>query len=188
MQIFPARMFAKKMFPVRMFEQKIFTREYIFWLSLVGFLLFPLVLWSQDGDGKVASDGIAKGSIAEIRYIDRLSQKKETTAEDFLIVYTLQQGDNYQKFSYERKALAQKGYVDEDQLVAKDSPLGRQEVAAILARKLDLRDSLFYLITGWERYAYRACVAAGIMSHGQNPYAVLTGAELIEINRLAHKE
>jgi hypothetical protein len=60
----------------------------------------------------------------------------------------------------------------------------RKGVAArLLARYLGLTDSLLYDIFGSERYAFRACVAAGIMVADGSEWDAVSGEELLEIMR-----
>ena len=46
---------------------------------------------------------------------------------------------------------------------------------------LDLCGSLMYMISGAERYAFRACVAEGIMRGDGSENDVISGPELVEV-------
>lgn len=64
---------------------------------------------------------------------------------------------------------------------AEDTPLTQGMLAVMIARGLKLKDSLFYLMTGSRRYAFRACVAANIMDIDSSEWDNMSGEQLIEI-------
>ncbi len=130
---------------------------------------------------------IPVGSMEEITFMDGLSAKKTASAEDFLILVTLRLGKNYENFAASREREIQSGVLQKDQLSQKDAGLTIGQFSRFLAREKKLKDSLFYNIFGWERYAYTAVAAEGYLPYGRSPRETMTGEELLEAYRLAYE-
>lgn len=62
-----------------------------------------------------------------------------------------------------------------------DEPLTRGMVALMTARYLGLSGSFMYNIFGTERYAFKACVAEGLMKEDGSENDLMSGTELIEV-------
>jgi hypothetical protein len=62
-----------------------------------------------------------------------------------------------------------------------NSPLNKGAFSLMMARHLNLNDSLLYKIFKSKRYAFRACVANGLMSENGSEWDKISGGELIEI-------
>lgn len=131
---------------------------------------------------------IEKGSIDEINFIENLSRKRKVSAQDFLMLYTLQKGNNFESYEASRNTLLKKGYISENDLKNAQEDFRIGNICRIIVKEKKLNDSLLYNITGLTRYAYTAVAAEGIIPYGRSPRSVLTGEELIEINRLAFEK
>jgi hypothetical protein len=59
--------------------------------------------------------------------------------------------------------------------------LTKGTAARITAEILDLKQSFFYIIVGFERYDFRACAAAGFMSIESDTSEPVSGNELLEL-------
>jgi hypothetical protein len=68
-----------------------------------------------------------------------------------------------------------------------NEPLRKGFICMLIANHLKLNNSLLYLIFKTERYAHRACAAAGLTPHNGSEWDKLSGEELIEIMGLFDK-
>ena len=64
---------------------------------------------------------------------------------------------------------------------SESAALTRGMAALMTAKYLDLGGSFMYLIFGTERYAYRACIANGIMISDGSENDIFSGPELLEL-------
>ena len=112
--------------------------------------------------------------------INDLADKKTATFEDAVFMFMLQTKKNPVNFATNMKILDKEG-ITSGFKYKKDQPLRRGIVSKMIARYLKLKDNLFYLMSGSERYAFRACVAHGIMDENNSEWDKLSGEELIEI-------
>jgi hypothetical protein len=126
-------------------------------LSITLFLL-PLLALAQNTE--------------EIEWINKLDTKAIATFGDAKRLFYSTFPDLSKQQSNTIKLLNQ--YKD-------DAPLKRGMIAAIIARELNLKGSLFYMLTGLERYACRACIAEGIMSANSSENDLISGPELLDI-------
>lgn len=63
----------------------------------------------------------------------------------------------------------------------RNEPLTKGMISLMTAKYLDLDGSLMYTIFGTERYAFKACVDAGIMNAEGSENDLVSGPELLEI-------
>jgi hypothetical protein len=128
---------------------------------------FPVYSFSQD--------------TSQIAFLSELDNKTTATYGDALTLFRFQTGAIVPKAGAavpKKKApvtagneiFMLSGYSESDTLT-------RGMAALMTAKYLDLGGSFMYLIFGTERYAYRACIANGIMiSEG-----IISGPELLEL-------
>lgn len=114
-----------------------------------------------------------------LAFINSLDSKKAATFSDAVIFMAYIVNGHTLGFKADLASLKAKGIVT-NVYDAKD-PLKRGNLAKMIAIKLKLKESLLFNITGSERYAFRACSAAGIMPARRSEYDTLSGTELIEI-------
>jgi hypothetical protein len=119
-------------------------------------------------------------NISNISLINEIADKDEATFEDGIRFVMLLTGKNPASFQENIVKLNNEGITQGIQL-DKDSPLRRGVLSLMLARHLDLKDSLLYKIFKTQRYAYRACVANDLMHYEGSEWDKLSGGELVEI-------
>jgi hypothetical protein len=119
-------------------------------------------------------------NITNITFINEIADKEEATFEDGIRFIMMLTGKNPIAFQENIVKLNNEGITQGIQL-AKDSPLRRGVLSLMLARHLNLKDSLFYKIFKTERYAYRACIANDLMHYEGSEWDKLSGGELVEI-------
>ena len=122
----------------------------------------------------------SQNAITHIDFINEVADKNQTTFEDGVYFFVMVMGKNPGSFEKNINYLNKEGLTKGINL-QKDSPLRRGAFALMMARHLDLQDSLLFLIFKTERYAYRVCAANGIMSYEGSEWDTLSGGELIEI-------
>jgi hypothetical protein len=120
-------------------------------------------------------------NIKDVTYINQLGEKQNASFGDAVKLCVLSLGNNSQNFIRDRQVLTRLGLLQKLENYKEDDPLRRGTIALILARHLKLKDSLFYLLFDSERYAFRVCVAHGIMDEYGSESDILSGEELIEI-------
>ena len=116
-------------------------------------------------------------------YILTLGDKAQATCEDVVTIFILQTGKTPNGYDKDVPALRDAG-IGAPERAATD-PLRRGEAAAMVARYFKLKQSLFFNIFDSDRYAVRACVAAGIMEEDTSEWDILSGEQLLEIMRRA---
>jgi hypothetical protein len=121
---------------------------------------------------------------ANLNAINRVAEKKRTTWEDGVAMYVVILGRPLAGFNANVNTLKRLGILKQSKNYARNKVLNRGMMAGMIVRHLKLKDSLLYLIFRTERYAYRACVAAGIMDFDSSEWERLSGEELLEVMRL----
>ncbi len=138
---------------------------------------FALVLLIISGAG--AQD---MGSLV---FIENLGNREQATIGDAVTFYMLTLNKPSRGFKADLSSLKKMGVLDAGDLVdaGKNDVLRKGVIAGMIARHLKLRDSIWYLATGIDRYAYRACVAAEILPPKGSEWDTVSGEELIEMMR-----
>jgi len=115
-----------------------------------------------------------------LNFINDLAEKGAATFGDAVTFFILI--DNKKPGGFNRNlAILNKSKIATGITEGEASVLTRGTLSLMIARRLDLKDSLFYAMTGASRYAFRACVAADIMDINASEWDTLSGEELIEI-------
>jgi len=130
---------------------------------------------------------VAAQDTGSLGFINDLASKKQATFGDAVIFFAVaadQQSKSFKKNFETLKEMALMKNLDYDS----GKPLRRGMVALMAARYMKLRDSLLYNIFDTERYAHRACVAAGIMDAATSEWGPVSGDELIEIMSAVTRE
>lgn len=126
----------------------------------------PINLFSQD--------------MNNIIFINDVADKEAATFGDAVKFFILTMGRKSRSYEKNIKYLHAKGIVES---VNKETntPLRRGTLSLMIAKYLNLRDSLLFMIFEIERYAFKACVANGIMDYLCSEWDIISGGELIEI-------
>jgi hypothetical protein len=115
-----------------------------------------------------------------LEFVNSLGDKKQVTygeAVDFFIYILGGYPTNFQaNIQYLNKA-----GITQDIIYQANNPLRRGTISLMLVRHLKLTDSLFYRMFKTQRYAFRVCIAKGIMDADGSERDILSGEELIEI-------
>lgn len=109
----------------------------------------------------------------QIEFLSSLDQKQTATYGDAIRLFALQEGKKSAEV-LSGTGIELGGYSQGDTLT-------KGMLAKMTARYLDLGGSLMYLIFGTERYAYRACIAYGIMRADGSENDIISGPELVEV-------
>jgi len=136
--------------------------KYIITISLV---LISLTAFSQ--------------STNQIDILNRLDVKKQATFGDAVKLFSLQIDNRSGSFAADLAKLKSQGLIKNSYTEGKS--LTKGNIALLTAKYIKLSDNLFYKVFGSERYAFRACVAAGIMKTDSSENDMVTGPQLIEI-------
>lgn len=139
-------------------------------IALLSAMLFTPLLHAQN--------------MQQLQFIHQLADKQEATFNDAVTFMTIAIGMEPKDFTTNLQILKNRNIARGMSYSAAD-PVRRGALSLMIARYLDLSDSLLYLVFGSERYAYRACVADGIMGHEGSEWDRLSGGELIEIMNIA---
>lgn len=115
-----------------------------------------------------------------INFINTLGEKKVATYDDALQIFMMEMGKPSGGFTANKRYLDRYGITIKMDY-KKDHPLRRGILCKMIARYLDIKDSLFYLIFKTERYAFRACASRGLMDANNSEWDKLSGEELLEI-------
>ncbi len=121
--------------------------------------------------------GQVRGSVI---YINNLADKKTATVEDGVIMVMTTLNIPSFGFNFDVNNLKKRNLL-KDRDFDRNDPLTRGLLSYMIARQLELNDSLFFLIFKSERYAYRACIAHRIMDPDGSEHDRLSGEEVIEI-------
>lgn len=117
--------------------------------------------------------------VNQIEWLSELDGKSAATYGDAVKIFALQSSGRSSSFRadsamLEKRGVALDGYTEGEEL-------SKGMLAKMTARYLDLGGSIMYLIFGTERYAYRACVAYGIMRENGSENDLISGPELVEV-------
>ena len=115
-----------------------------------------------------------------INYINNLGEKKVATYDDALRMFMMEIRKNPAGFNANKRVLDRAG-ITVKMDYKKDQNLRRGILCKMIARYLDIKDSLFYLMFRTERYAFRACVSRGLMDANNSEWDKLSGEELLEV-------
>ena len=129
----------------------------------------------------LASSGLVGQSMGDLNFINDLGDKKHATFGDAVKFMVLETGQNSTSFAADLALLGRKGISKGYESRKEKDPVRKGVLARMVARRLNLGDSLFYRIFGAERYAFRACAAAGIMTSNGSEWDIVSGDELVEI-------
>ena len=121
----------------------------------------------------------AAEAVSSIEFLSALDAKVSASEGDAVSLLSFSLRGTSEGFLSDYAFLQSKGAVAPGEFSA-DAKLSRGDISLMIARLKRLDGSLMYKITGKARYAYRACVADGIMPSGRSEYDVLSGQELIE--------
>ena len=117
---------------------------------------------------------------SNITFINEIADKDEASFADGVYFFLLIMGKTPESFDQNIDTLNQEGITAGIEL-EEDSPLKRGALALMMARHLNLKDSLLFMMLKTERYAYRSCIANGIMHYNGSEWDKISGGELIEI-------
>jgi len=111
--------------------------------------------------------------MGQIEWLSDLDQKKTAVYGDAIRLFALQEGRQSVK-PLTGTGIELDGYSQGDTLT-------KGMLAKMTARYLDLGGSIMYSIFGTERYAFRACIANGIMRADGSENDIISGPELLEV-------
>lgn len=117
--------------------------------------------------------------VNQLEWLSDLDGKSIATYGDAVKIFALQTSGKSSLFRadstlLERNGIALDGYMESEEL-------SKGMLAKMAAGYLDLGGSLMYIIFGTERYAYRACIAYGIMRADGSENDLISGPELVEV-------
>ncbi len=118
-------------------------------------------------------------STVEIEWLSQLDKKPAASYGDAVSFFMNQLNKPSSGFEQDSAVLsssdiALNGY-------SKDSILTKGILSKMTAKHLKLNGSLMYIITGFERYAFKACIAEGIFSEDGSESDIISGPALIEV-------
>ena len=116
-------------------------------------------------------------------FINGLDNKQQAVFGDAVKLIVLDMGKQTTNFSRDLAILNEQNNIAAGYTLNENALLRKGTLARLVARYLDLSGSFMYNIFGTERYAYRACVAAGIMTSNGSEWDIVSGEELLEIMR-----
>ena len=135
-------------------------------IILLVILLFPATLFSQ-GAGNVA-------------LINEIADKPVVSNGDAVTMFVLILDERNRGFDANIALLRERNILKDEKLAENDT-MRQGQLARMVARYLDLNDSLMYFLIPSNRYAVRACIANRIMSHEVGEWDPVSGGELVEI-------
>lgn len=127
----------------------------------------------------VFSAGQLNAQTGSVVLVEKISAKESATNADAVALFTYQIGKQYTGYDQGIAALKEAGLITRGEY-AENDPLRRGFLSLLAARYLKLSDSLWFVIFRSERYAYRACVSAGVMRSEMSEWDPVSGPELIE--------
>src|SRR6056297_3462669 len=125
-------------------------------------LLLPVILLAQ-GAGNVA-------------LINEIADKPVVSNGDAVAMFVLVLDERNRGFDANISTLRERNILKSENLVETD-PIRQGQLARMIARYLDLNDSLMYFLIPSNRYALRACVANRIMTHQSSEWDLVSGGE-----------
>ncbi len=114
-----------------------------------------------------------------VTFINTLGEKERAAIGDAVTLFMHVTGRTPRGFQQVMVALKDAGVVTQTEY-DQNAALRRGMLARMVARQMNLRGSLLYILFGTERYAYSACISEGVMDPGGSEWDILTGEELIE--------
>jgi len=120
-------------------------------------------------------------SMSILNYVNDLGNRKQAVFGDIVKFIVLDMGEKTLGFDSDLSVLNAHNRIASGYNLPENTMLRKGVAARLIARYLSLKDSLLYNIFGTERYAFRACVAAGIMISDGSEWDYVSGEELIEI-------
>ena len=121
-------------------------------------------------------------NVDQINYTTELQNKKTTTFEDAVKMFVYHYGETSKGFEKDLEFLNSRGILKKKYMAYKpERTLKRGQIAYMAAKYLKLKDHMFYMITGAERYAFRACISNKIMVADASENDIISGGELCEI-------
>lgn len=121
------------------------------------------------------------GSIESLIKINELSSKQEAEIQDSIFLFVLELEKKPADFKGNMTIVTNHGVLKQGIEPNSTEKLTRGFLASMIARYKKLDDHLLYRIFESERYAFRACVAHGIMEYNGSENEIVSGEELIEI-------
>ena len=122
-------------------------------------------------------------SMSVLNYVNELGNREQASFGDIVKLIVLDMGEKTLGFESDFSVLCARNKIAFGYNLYENTPLRKGVAARLIARYLSLTDSLMYVIFGTERYAFRACVAAGIMIADGSEWDYVSGDELLEIMR-----
>lgn len=119
-------------------------------------------------------------NIQDILFVQQLADRPTATCADAVRFFAYVTGSQLLDYGAAHRLLESRG-VTAGMRLDPNALLRRGTLATMIARHLNLGDSLMYFITGTGRYATRACIAEGLMEGTASEWDALSGGELIDI-------
>ncbi len=117
--------------------------------------------------------------VSQIEWLGDLDGKSAATYSDAVKMFSFQTTGKASSFAIDSAMIGKNGIALDG--YAENKTLSKGMLAKMTARYLGLGGSLMYMIFGTERYAYRACVAYGIMRENGSENDIISGPELVEV-------
>jgi hypothetical protein len=135
----------------------------------------------------MAAIPLAAQELGNLDFINNLGEKDAATYGDAVTFFIYMQNRYPEGFEADIKTL-NRSNITTGIKAGREDVLTRGTLSLMLARYLNLKDSLLYLISNTGRYAYRACVAADLMDFNGSEWDIISGEELIEIMAIASEK
>ena len=116
-----------------------------------------------------------------LQFINSIADKEEVTVGEAVKLFLMITENKSGSFEENVKYLKSAKVLDSDFNTGANDALKRGLLAKMIAKKLNLKDSLLGLILPFERYAHKACIAENIMQTDTSEWDAISGGELIEI-------
>ena len=120
--------------------------------------------------------------MVSLQFANSLGEKERVTFGEVVTFFLLSVHGHYLGFEEDLAFLVRQNIAHGIRLNENDN-VNLGTVALMVARTLNLRNSLLFNITGSRRYAVRACIAVGLLPHNAGEFDKINGEELIEIMR-----
>lgn len=115
----------------------------------------------------------------EIDWLSQLDKKPAASYGDAVSFFMYQLNKPSSGFEQDSAILSSSGIALNG--YNKDSILTKGMVSKMTAEYLNLNRSLLFIITGFERYAFKACIADGIFPEEGSESDIVSGPALIEV-------
>jgi len=120
-------------------------------------------------------------AVEHVTFIHEIADKEYVTFGDAVSFFVLILGKEQESLFSKNVDILKAAGITRGLDYAENTTARKGMIAALIADYLKLGDSLFYLIFRTERYAFRACIAHGIMDYDASEWDRVSGGELIEI-------